>query len=390
MAAFLRPGMPSRTYDVVVVGAGVVGCIAAYRLATDHDVLVVEKDTVAGDATSRASGALTTPSVYPEDPALGQHAMAFFRAFDGTGTFSFTEREKVQPVGPAVEADARADAERDGVAFLDPDAVEHRYPDLFVDLSEYAGVLEYRDTGLADPSAYAHSLRYAAETRGAAFRTDTAVEDVLVEGGRVTGVRTEYGVVAADTVVVATNWYTRELLEGVLEVPVRPFRWNAMVFDLGRDVSHYPIGAETGLEIYWRPTRAGNLLVGGGEHLVTDPTSPPGITDAFRETVREEVSGLLAGLEGAELVKTECCPTADSATPDTWPIIDAPDEGPDGLVVATGFQRGGIMTSPVAGTAIRSLVTGEDAPFSLDRFALDRLDTRAADFEFVSLYDVEI
>lgn len=382
--------MPSRAYDVVVIGAGVIGCIAAYQLAPDHRVLVVDKGQVAADATSRASGALTTPSVYPEDPAIGEHAMAFFKEFDGVGTFSFVEREKLQPVGPESEADAREDAGRPGVNFLEIDAIEERYPDLFVELSKYVGVLEYRNTGLADPTDYARSLKHAAESLGAEFRTDTLVEEVLVDGGSVQGVRTEYGSVDADQVVMATNWYTRDLLEGVLEVPVRPFRWNAMVFDLGRDVGHYPIGAETSLEIYWRPTANGHLLVGGGEHLVTDPRSPPGITDEFAATVREEVPKLLDGFAGAELIKTECCPTADSATPDTWPIIDAPEEGPDGLVVATGFQRGGIMTSPCAGTAIRSLVTGEDCPFSLDHFALDRLETRTADFEFVSLYDVEI
>lgn len=390
VAAPLGPAMPTRGYDVVIVGAGVIGCVAAYRLAPDHDVLVVEKDSVGGDATSRASGALTTPSVYPEAPAIGDHAMAFFREFDGTGTFEFTEREKVQPVRAAAAADARADAERDGVEFVETDTMAERYPDLFVDLSAYVGGLVYEDTGLADPTAYAHSLKHAAEAHGAEFRTDTAVEAVRVDGGRVEGVRTEHGAVEADHVVVATNWYTRDLLAGVLEVPVRPFRWNAMVFALGRDVSHYPIGAETDLEVYWRPTAAGHLLVGGGEHLVDDPTSPPGVTDAFRETVLEEAPSLLADLEGAALVTTECCPTADSATPDTWPIVDAPADGPDGLVVATGFQRGGIMTSPVAGTAVRSLVTGEDPPFDLDHFALDRLEIRSADFDFVSLYDVEI
>ena len=135
------PAMPTRGYDVVIVGAGVIGCVAAYRLAPDHEVLVIEKDTVGGDATSRASGALTTPSVYPEDPALGDHAMAFFREFDGTGTFEFTPREKVQPVGAAAEADARADAEREGVEFIEPVTLEERYPDLFVDLSGYVGAL---------------------------------------------------------------------------------------------------------------------------------------------------------------------------------------------------------------------------------------------------------
>lgn len=64
-------------------------------------------------------------------------------------------------------------------------------------------------------------------------------------------------------------------------------------------------------------------------------------------------------------------------------IVDAPAEAPDGLVVATGFHAGGIMTSPAAGAAIRELVADDPAPFPLDSFALDRFDTREPDFEFV-------
>ena len=75
----------------------------------------------------------------------------------------------------------------------------------------------------------------------------------------------------------------------------------------------------------------------------------------------------------------------DGATPDTRPVVDAPDEGPAGLVVATGFHGRGVMTAPVAATAVRELVGGEPAPFALSTFALDRFDSRSPDFEFVSV-----
>ena len=77
---------------------------------------------------------------------------------------------------------------------------------------------------------------------------------------------------------------------------------------------------------------------------------------------------------------------ADTTTPDARGIIDAPDQGPDGLVVAAGFHGAGIMATDSIGTTVRSLVTGEDAPFPLEPFRLDRFDTRSDDFPFATLF----
>lgn len=52
-------------YDVVVVGAGVVGCISAYQLAPDHDILVLDAGQVAGETTGRSSGLITDHHRHP-------------------------------------------------------------------------------------------------------------------------------------------------------------------------------------------------------------------------------------------------------------------------------------------------------------------------------------
>ena len=91
----------------------------------------------------------------------------------------------------------------------------------------------------------------------------------------------------------------------------------------------------------------------------------------------------LKHLEDAGFVRGDTCPTGDASTPDTYPIIDSPAEGPDDLVVSTGLHIGGIMSSPAVAEAVRSLVTGEDLGFSLDPFSLRRFDARGSDFSFV-------
>lgn len=63
------------------------------------------------------------------------------------------------------------------------------------------------------------------------------------------------------------------------------------------------------------------------------------------------------------------------------PILDAPE----GLVVAAGFYGRGVMTAPVAATAVESLVREMEAPFPPDPFRLDQFESPSQDFEFVSI-----
>ena len=385
--------MSTRNYDVAIVGAGVVGAACAHALAPDHEVVVLDRGAVGGDTTAKASGVITTPSVFPAAPAVGDLAIDFFREFDGTGTFRFHERPKVQPVSPTDADRARELGERPGLSFVARDAVSDRFPGVFRDLGDAVGLLEYADAGFIDPVDFTHSLKYAAQERGAEFRTGVEVTGLRTSGGAVTGLDTAYGPVHADAVVAAAGWRTRDLLTDHVALPTRPFRWNALVLEPDEPVGpNYPIGAAGHLRIYWRPTVEGRVLVGGNEHVVSDPvTTAPAVQASFRRTVREDVGAVLDGLADAAVVREDCCPSADTATPDTWPIIDAPAEAPDGLVVATGFHGRGVMTAPVTADAVRSLLTGEDTPAPLDRFALDRFDDRSADFPFVSefatLYD---
>jgi glycine/D-amino acid oxidase-like deaminating enzyme len=148
------------------------------------------------------------------------------------------------------------------------------------------------------------------------------------------------------------------------------------------------MGSESRSRTYWRPTDRGDVLIGGNEHLLADPEGTPmGVEASFRDLVSEEVAPLLRGVADGRVRREDCCPTADSASPDGLPVVDAPAEAPDGLVVVTGLHGRGVMLSPVVGRTVRSLVAGEAAPFPTDPLRLDRFEDRSADFEYVSHWD---
>jgi glycine/D-amino acid oxidase-like deaminating enzyme len=374
------------TERVVVVGAGVSGLAAARELAPDHEVIVLDAGGVAADTSSRASGMISL-SLEPIPESWSTFAREAFRDLDGRGVFSFVERETVGLVREGT--DPPSPDEGDALGFHTVAELTDRYPGSFGDLSGYAGGVVYGGTGYLDALDYAMTLKWAAERAGAAVYRDHAVTDLRVEDGEVTGVETEYGPVDADHVVYATGWRTRELLAGYVELPVRPMRWNAVVVEPTEPLPEScPMGSEAGNRIYWRPTARGDVLIGGNEHLLADPEGTPmGVEGSFRDLALGEVAPLLRGVDDGRLRREDCCPTADSASPDGLPVVDAPPEAPEGLVAVTGLHGRGVMLSPVVGRTVRSLLTGEDAPFPTDPLRLDRFDDRSADFEYLSHWD---
>ena len=383
------PAPETRSCDVAIIGGGVIGCAVARELAADRDVIVVERGQIAAEATALAAGEITMTPSYSDFPVVAEHANEFFRAYDGTGEFNYEERPSVELVTPEREGEARRRVERLreehglDVAFVDGATVEERYPR--IDLSEYAGAIEHHGTGFVDPYTLAVTLRADAEDRGATVLTEAAVTEVRVEEGEVRGIETEAGSIDAEFVVAAAGWRTGNLLSGVLELPLRPYRTQCVVLEPEAELDEaFPMGWIPGEHVYFRPELNGDLLVGGFSFAEDDPEGASGQEDeGFRDHVAALVPRFVRDFDRAKFVNGWA--GVDGATPDTRPIIDRPEDAPDGLVIATGFHGRGIMTSPVAATLVRSFITGEGTDLPKSEFALSRFESRSPDFEFTSI-----
>jgi glycine/D-amino acid oxidase-like deaminating enzyme len=274
--------------------------------------------------------------------------------------------------------------------------VETEYP--WFSLDDYVGAVEYLDTGWIDPYSYATALAQQARSRGATVETNVTVTDILVtsdegkpgpqrsETATVTGVDTDDGTYAADAVVVAAGWRTQELLPDGFQVPIRPYRTQAIVLRPDtRLPDAFPLGRLRDRHLYFRPEHNGDLLIGGAHALVDDPERASRDADeSFTLDVADYVPTLVDGFDDAEFVNGWA--GFDAATPDARPIIDS--VGPDGLLVATGFNGLGVMISPVVGPTVRERVTGEAAPFPTEPFGLDRFESTATEFEYISTSDI--
>ncbi len=405
------------TASVCVVGAGVSGCAAARALAPDFDVTVVDRAGVAAGTTARAAGLVTLAPAYADAPAVPRHAAEFFRAYDGTRGFAYEEVAGLGLIAEGGGETARLRVDRlrgEGVdvAFLDPAAVRERFPRSRTDPLD--GGVRHGGVGVLDPRALAASLAADAEARGATFRTGTEVTGLAVDGGAVRGVRVDAGgppeTLRADAVVVAAGWRTEPLLRDAVTLPVRPYRTQCVVLDPPTPAGDgFPVGWIPAREVYFRPRADGRVLVGGGAAATDDPAGASrGADPAFRDRALTALADFFEGFDGARVA--EGWAGVDCGTPDARPVVDAPADAPDGLVVAAGFHGKGVMTAPVTASLVRELVAeevgapgeasapgeargadGDDADLPREAFSLARFDadSRSPDFRFVSIAEGE-
>ncbi|QSG02163.1 NAD(P)/FAD-dependent oxidoreductase [Natranaeroarchaeum sulfidigenes] len=383
-------GSPPRA---VIVGAGIVGCAAARTLAQSHDVTVLEAESIAGGATGRAAGLITVRTAYADRPAVGRYAFDAFSDYDGTHGVSFHDTPSYElrreSGDEGLDIDRAAAHYREAgipIERLRHDDIRTELPG--IDASDIEHGLRIGETGWIDPHALSMAYRQDAEAAGVEFRTNTPVTDLRVERQegeqRIVGVDTPDDTVEAETVVLATGWRTPELLPADVDLPLRSYRTQCVVVEFP-DERSFPMGWVPSADSYFRPTETpGQLLVGGGSAHEDEPETASRTADAsFRRTAAELVEDLF--VDGGQARLIDDWAGVDATTPDGFPIIDTPADGPAGLVLATGLHGRGIMTAPVIGPVVASLVTDEDAPVPTDRFRLDRFDDPDEEFEFVNV-----
>jgi glycine oxidase len=227
--------------------------------------------------------------------------------------------------------------------------------------------VENRDLGRA--------LAVAARNAGAELVEHCPVREIVLAGGRAAGVISERGHGPADVVVLAAGPWSREVggIPSENLPPVRPIKGQMLALQMDRKAPllRHVVWLPRG---YLVPRNDGRLIIGG---TVEERGFDASLT----------AGGLLALLEGAwRAVPTiEELPIAES-----WVGFrpgsrdDAPMLGPsgiDGLVIATGHHRNGILLTPVTAAVVSQFVlTGrlpENArPFSPKRFTASVTPTR--------------
>ncbi|MDP8922774.1 MAG: FAD-binding oxidoreductase [Chloroflexota bacterium] len=357
--------------SVIVIGAGSVGANVAYRLAERGARVTVLDAGAPGSGTSGASFAWLnafrkTPRPYYELnlASMDEHA----RLADELGGGYWHHRHGgIHWAAPDEAAELRETAERleswgYPVEVITPRAAMDLEPDLVI--GEDVGEVVFTPTeGYVEMVPLIGALLAATRRHGATILPNHRVTDVLREGDRVVGVRTENGAeFRADLVVDCAGPLTDDVarLAGVDipfdRVPGRLVYTNPIATTLKRPV-HAPGG-------HFRPDGAGRVVLAHGNHDVTyrDETTwtPEQSLDAIRPHLRP-----LAGAR-VEATRLGVRPMPRDEKPMVGPL-----PGLEGFYVVVSHS--GVTLGPLWGRiAAAELLDGAPdarlAPFRPDRF----------------------
>jgi glycine oxidase len=370
--------------DVVVAGGGVIGTAIAWRAAAAGlDVVLV--DPGQGDAASLVAAGMLAPvseALFGEGALLQLNLLAVrrFGSFaaeleEATGHRVGLRREGTlavayDPGDYAALIRLTAFRRSAGLAAEELDSRACRQLEPFLTPDVHGGVLFPGDWSV-DNRRYAAALGDAARSAKVRFMQDRVLE-VRAGGGRVRGVRLAGGDIDAAHVVVAAGCWSGAVggLPDALRAVVRPVKGQLLRLrhpaGMPSLISHTIRALVRGTDVYLVPRADGEVIVGATqEERGPDRTVTAG---AVHDLLHDAMSVLPVT---SELILAETCAGLRPGTPDNGPVVGRC--GPDGLVLATGHYRNGILMSPVTADATVALLARqapapEWEPFTPQRF----------------------
>ena len=374
---------------MIVVGGGAIGLTSAWRCAQVGLSTAVFDPSPASGATWAAAGMLApvTELHYGEEALLNLNleSNSMWEGFAAE-----LEDEAGAPIGYRRTGTLSVARDTDDLAVLEDLQVFQRSLGLDVERLRsrecrrlepmlapgIRGGLLVAGDHQVDNRALARAVRTAAERAGVRVHR-SAVAEVRADRGAVRGIVDAHGVEHhADAVVVAAGWQSGAL-RGLpaADVPsVRPVK-GQLLHLRAREHAGWRAGEPLaqrnirGLEAYLVPRSDGRLVVGATvEELGEDRTvTAGGVLDLLR-AAWELVPAV------TELEFVEAAVGLRPGSPDNAPLI-----GPgslDGLVIATGHYRNGILLTPITADAVAAMVAGTPVPDAVLPFSPQRFTRR--------------
>jgi glycine oxidase len=379
-----------KSFDVAIIGGGVIGASIAFELAGEKlRVGVFDRQQPGREASWAAAGMLSPAPDSPRDlplVPLGRESLKLYPEFiaaieEVSGESARLAREGTleifsAPGGEAVRDRRVAECLRLGLA-AEPvalDTAREWEPAIGPAARAVAWLPE---EGTVEPRSLMSAVAAAAQRRGVEFLSNCGVTGLIRERDRCTGVVAGGEEFSASHVVVAAGCFSggialeNEWFAGY--APTRPVRGQMMAMRSDGAGLRRVLRSERG---YLVPRRDGRIVAGstseevGFERRVT----PEGMRKIFDAALE-----LFPRLAGAEVLETWS--GLRPGTPDDLPIIGPTDI--EGLLIATGHYRNGILLAPVTAKLVREWITGasggfDAAAYSPLRFANPKPKTQSA------------
>lgn len=352
------------TADIVVIGAGALGCSVSYHLANlgAKNILVLDKGAICSGETSKSGGFVQTHWVSLDEVRLINRSRELFWEWEDNfgADCAYVETGYLHVTGEEREPTVRSIHEMllsEGIEshWLDRREIKKLQP--IINVSDLTAAAFEPRSGWANPVKAVQSLAAAAQSKGVEFAEGVTVRQISHRGGKIDGVETDQGFVSTRCVVLCAGPWT-PLLHPLASMPLPIKAKRGQVCYINRpgglpknELAFYD--EVTG--IYTHTDGDTSLL--GIDFDFTDVWDPNRYNRTIDEDYVEMALGALAHrfpiLGTAQLVRGVV--GLYDFTPDGHPIVDGPI-GLDGYYVAAGFSGAGFKSSPMMGLGLAELI----------------------------------
>jgi len=377
-----RSPVPAPRYDVIIIGGGGHGLATAYYLARNHgisNVAVLEKGWLGGGNTGRNTTIVRSNYLRNESAAIYEHSLKLWESLSRELNYNvmFSQRGVINLAHNLSDVRAgrrRAEANRlNGIdsLWLTPEELKRRCPILNTSPSlryPVMGATFQPRGGTARHDALAWGYARAADDRGVDIVQNCEVTGIRQKDGRVTGVETTRGSIAAPRVAIVTAGHSSVLAEMAgFRLPIQSHPLQALVSEPIKPVLDTVVMSGA-IHVYVSQSDKGELVIGAG-------------IDSYNSYAQR---GSFHVIEGQMASLVELFPVFArlrmlrnwggivDVSPDASPIIGKTPLG--GLYINCGWGTGGFKATPGSGWVLASTIANDsphpiNAPFSLQRFS---------------------
>jgi glycine oxidase len=366
--------------NVIIVGAGIAGMAIGWRLAQAGAEVELYDRELAGRGATWAAAGMIAPGAELKDESRELAAFARRSRAAWPGFAAELEAESGCNIGYSEPGslilafdDTRAHAlaqhaselDASGAAWLGQQTVLQREPLLS---PEVRGALYIPGDAQVDNRLTAEALRIALARRNFAIHENTEVRGLLIHDNRVRGIVCAKGTIVGDAVIVASGAWLNEFGGAPAELPpVTPVKGQMVAV-------RAPGGAMLPKHLLWGDdaymvARGGRVLIGA---TVEDAGFDTSVSAEACTRLLSAASRIVPAFRGWPV--SEMWAGLRPRTPDGAPVLGA--SSVDGLYVAGGQFRNGILFAPAVAEAMQQIILTSQSASELRSFDPRRFNTR--------------
>jgi glycine oxidase len=364
------------TFDVAIVGGGIIGASIAFELAAEKlRVIVLDRQEPGREASWAAAGMLSPAPDSPRDiplVPLGRESSLIYPEYiaaveEASGKHTSYTREGTVEIFLTADGEGERDLSvaehrRLGLA-AEPISLD-RARELEKSIGPAARAAAWLPReGTVEPRLLIDAVLDAAHRQGADLRSNCSVTGLLREGNRCVGVVAGGSKIVSRHVVLAAGCFSGTLASErdslVCYAPTRPVRGQMIALRAGSFYLRRVLRSAKG---YLVPRADGRIIVGSTSE---EAGFANGVTLEGLRQVRNAAIEMCPAVAEAEVIETWS--GLRPGTPDDLPILGP--SGVDGLLIATGHYRNGILLAPITARLIREWIVDGRTHFSADAYS---------------------